>query len=154
MLAHLRTAVPRRTASPWAVSTCSVSRSRTINISASRAEEDEDEDDDERKGKRSGPRDPPFEQWLNTTGSTYKDPVRPRNWLGGKVVEFVFTDSADLSRLPGDVWAAFPSEPVFQATYTRLRSSPYRHLQRVHDQPRAIQCSGAVGAAWRQHTTC
>ena len=92
MLAHLRTAAPRRTASPWAVSACSVSRSRNVTIPSTRTEEeDEDEDDDNRKGKRSGPRDPPFEQWLNTTGRVYKDPVRPRNWLGGKVVEFVFT---------------------------------------------------------------
>lgn len=61
-----------------------------MTIPSSRPEE-EDEDDDEKKGRRSGPRDPPFEQWLDTTGRVYKDPVRPRNWLGGKVVESVFT---------------------------------------------------------------
>lgn len=94
MLAHLRTAVPRLTPSPWAVSTCSVSRSRSVATAPSFSKENEDEDNDDghkKKGRRSGPRDPPFDQWLDTTGRVFKDPVRPRNWLGGKVVESVFT---------------------------------------------------------------
>ncbi|KAL4252511.1 hypothetical protein ABKN59_002757 [Abortiporus biennis] len=29
--------------------------------------------------------DPTYEQWLNSTGKQFKDPHRPRNWIGGHV---------------------------------------------------------------------
>ena len=90
MLAHLRTVAPRRTVAPWSV----LGRSR--GLATSRASEEEESESSiplpaaQRKKKSSDEKDPDFSRWLNTTGKLYKDPVRPRNWLGGKVVEFVF----------------------------------------------------------------
>ncbi|CAL1694580.1 unnamed protein product [Somion occarium] len=42
---------------------------------------EEPQEDDEKRSSR----DPPYEQWLNTTGKQFKEPHRPRNWLGGQV---------------------------------------------------------------------
>lgn len=44
--------------------------------------------------KSEGPEDPfeqgpTYAQWLRTEGLKYKEAHRPKNWLGGEVVEFV-----------------------------------------------------------------
>lgn len=35
----------------------------------------------------TAPTDPEYETWLDGPGRQFKDPHRPRNWLGGQVVE-------------------------------------------------------------------
>ncbi len=45
-----------------------------------------------------GPEDPftqgpSYAVWLRTEGIKYKEPHRPKNWLGGEVVEFVYVFS-------------------------------------------------------------
>ncbi|KAH9837357.1 eukaryotic mitochondrial regulator protein-domain-containing protein [Rhodofomes roseus] len=82
MLAHLRTAAPCRTPASWTV----LSRSRGL-ASLSRASEEEDDDESTfmNARKKGDATDPSFPKWLASTGKFYRDPVRPRNWLGGKV---------------------------------------------------------------------
>ena len=51
-----------------------------------------------------GPEDPfkagpSYAQWLRTEGIKYKEAHRPKNWLGGEVVEFVLSASRLWTRL-------------------------------------------------------
>ena len=46
--------------------------------------------EEEGEGDSSGPRDPVWSVWKKTIGKQFEKPHRPCNWLGGKVVEFVF----------------------------------------------------------------
>lgn len=49
----------------------------------------ETEDGEQGKGDWSAPKDPTWAVWKETIGKQFEKPHRPRNWLGGKVVEFV-----------------------------------------------------------------
>ncbi|SRR5258707_6984503 len=48
------------------------------------------EGEEQGEGDRSVPKDPPWAAWKKTVGRQFEKPNRPCNWLGGKVVEFVF----------------------------------------------------------------
>ncbi len=50
----------------------------------------EREGEEQSEGDRSVPKDPSWAVWKNTIGKKFEKPLRPCNWLGGKVVEFVF----------------------------------------------------------------
>lgn len=83
MLAHFRKL-------PSCARSLSLARSTRCLSSTSRrpsgaASEDKDEGDVEHDGR---PTDPTYEAWLESTGVQYKN-ARPRNWIGGEVVEFV-----------------------------------------------------------------
>jgi hypothetical protein len=49
----------------------------------------EGEGEENGEGDWSVPKDPTSAEWKKTIGKQYEKPDRPRNWLGGNVVESV-----------------------------------------------------------------
>ncbi|EPQ60317.1 hypothetical protein GLOTRDRAFT_52353, partial [Gloeophyllum trabeum ATCC 11539] len=109
MLAYLR-GVPSRTARAWSVSYHrSISSSRVVRAQAEEDEVEEeyaedfeddeglDEDETDADGNpianREADSDKPYEDWLQEDAVRYKDPVQPRNWLGGRPHPFPLNPS-------------------------------------------------------------
>lgn len=55
--------------------------------------------------------DPSYETWLQGPGRQFKDPHRPRNWLGGQVVEYL---SSSIVFSPDTSLQPFPLNPTFK----------------------------------------
>jgi hypothetical protein len=49
----------------------------------------EGERGEQREGDWSAPKDPTWPVWKNIIGKQFEKPLRPCNWLGGKVVELI-----------------------------------------------------------------
>ena len=100
MLVHLVQA-SRRPARSW----LALAPQRCYATPSEAPPEDSDESGGGRRRGQSegGPEDPfkagpTYAQWLSKEGIKYKDPHRPNNWLGGKVVELGFLPLLATSR--------------------------------------------------------
>lgn len=148
MLAHLRHTHLRRTScSSWPAAI----RSRRL-ASASVVHEEEVEENDDTRGSRGdegvGSKDPKYGVWLETEGKKYEQPYRPRNWLGGEVVESVFILSMCPAILRSQyTFTAFSVESLVQATYSSLGPASHNHLQRIHVKSCRLHCAETVRAS-------
>jgi hypothetical protein len=57
-----------------------------LNEAAEDLEEQEEGHGRRGRGKNTGPKVPTLNEWLNGEGAKFKEPKKPRNWLGGDVV--------------------------------------------------------------------
>ncbi|EMD42290.1 hypothetical protein CERSUDRAFT_121039 [Gelatoporia subvermispora B] len=114
MLSHLRH-LPQRAACSGAARRRAISSSAVARQQVQTLPVEEEDDDPKRKRRAQAElKDESYDNWLSTTGKKFKDPVRPRNWLGGEPFPLnpSFKPPPPVSnQLRTMVWNEFISDP-------------------------------------------